>query len=274
MSLNSLEPIRNKIRSGWERTSTHYGKDRPQVFQRLANRLVELIDWSPGLQILDIGVGTGCVALLAAERAGLSGRVIGVDLAYGMLTRARETPTANRTRVLLSQMDAEFLGFPNESFERVTCAFSLFQFVNMPEALVQMQRVLKPGGQVGLSNWGPEFFTPVGPMQRGLFRQYHLRPLLLNPITFRPDQMREMMRAAGFSDEQIIYEHVDLWFEDPEEIWEWNLAMGPFPIMLEGQLTPDQQRELRQRYVDMLDPLRTVDGIKCTFHPLYALASK
>ncbi len=272
--MNSLIPIRNQIRSGWERTSSFYGEDRPQVFQRFANRLVELIDWSPGQQVLDIGVGTGIAALIATEQVGLSGKVIGVDIAHGMLSRARHACNASRPSVLLAQMDAEFLGFPQESFDRVTCAFSLFQFVNMPEALAQMHRVLKPGGMVGLSNWGPEFFTPVGGMQRDLFRQYHIRPLLPNPITFRFDQMREMLQAGGFSNERLIYEHIDLWFEDPEEIWEWNLAMGPFSIMLEQQLTPDQQRELKNIYVDMLDPLKTMDGIKCTFHPLYALAYK
>lgn len=272
--MNSRNPIRNQIRSGWERTSSYYGKERPQVFQRFADRLVELVDWSSGQHVLDIGVGTGSVALLAAERVGLSGTVIGVDLAHGMLSRTRETCDASQTPVLLAQMDAEFLGFPPESFDRVTCAFSLFQFVNMPEALVQMQHVLKPGGQMGLSNWGPDFFTPVGPLQRDLFRQYHIHPLLPNPITFKPEQMREMLQAAGFSNDRLIYEHIDFWFEDPEEIWRWNLAMGPFPIMLEQQLTPDKQRELERRFMDMLDPLRTIDGIKCSFHPLYALANK
>jgi ubiquinone/menaquinone biosynthesis C-methylase UbiE len=272
--LNSLKPIRSQIRSGWERTSSCYGKDQPQVFQRFANRLVELIDWSPGQHVLDIGAGTGIVALIAAKRIGLSGSVIGVDFAYGMMLRARNACDANRPKVLLTQMDAEFLGFPDESFDRVTCAFSLFQFVNMPEALNQMHRVLKPGGLVGLSNWGPEFFTPVGPMQRDLFRQYHIRPLLPNPITFKLGQMKEMLQAGGFSNVRLIYEHIDLWFEGPEEIWEWNLAMGPFPIMLEQQLTPDQQRDLKLHYIEMLDPLRTMDGIQCAFHPLYALAYK
>lgn len=272
--MDSLKPIRSQILSGWERTSSYYGKERPRVFQRFASRLAELIDWSPGQKVLDIGVGTGNVALIATERVGPSGGVVGVDFARGMLLRARQGCNASIPEVLLAQMDAEFLGFPQESFDRVTCAFSLFQFINMPEALLQMHRVLKPGGLVGLSNWGPEFFTPVGPMQRDLFRQYHIRPLLPNPITFRLDQMRELLQAGGFSNERLIYEHIELWFEDPEEIWEWNLAMGPFPIMLEGQLTLDQQRELKHRYIDMLDPLRTMDGIKCTFHPLYALAYK
>jgi SAM-dependent methyltransferase len=272
--LSSLEPIRSQIRSGWERTSSQYAKDHPQVFQRFANRLVEMIDWSPGELVLDIGAGTGIVALSAAQRVGLSGRVIAVDLATGMLSRARHACHVSRPEVLLAQMDAEFLGFSRESFDKVTCAFSLFQFIDMPQTLIQMHRVLRSGGMVALSNWGPEFFAPVGPMQRDLFRQYRIRPLLPNPIGFKPGQMTELLQAGGFSNIRLICEHFDLWFESPEEIWEWNLAMGPFPIMLEQQLTSTQQRELKNRYIEMLDPLRTTDGVKCTFHLLYALAEK
>jgi hypothetical protein len=137
-----------------------------------------------------------------------------------------------------------------------------------------MYRVLKPGGQVGLSNWGPEFFTPVASVQRDLFREFGLRPLLTNPITFKHDQMRALMDAADLAEVELIQDHVELWFEKPEEIWDWNAAMGPFPIMLEQQLTPEQRRELERRYIEMLRPLATPKGIACTFHPLYALARK
>jgi hypothetical protein len=82
------------------------------------------------------------------------------------------------------------------------------------------------------------------------------------------------LQAAGFLNIRLFCEHIDFWFEDPEQIWEWNLAMGPLPIMLEEQLTPEQRRELEHRYIEMLNPLRTMQGIKCTFHPLYALAEK
>jgi SAM-dependent methyltransferase len=171
-------------------------------------------------------------------------------------------------------MDAEHLGFPSDYFDQVTCAFSLFQFIDMATALSQMRRVLKPGGKLGLSNWGPGFFTPVAEMQRDLFRRFGIRPLLTNHLTFTVESMQALLEAVGFSDIQILSEHVLLWFESPEGIWEWNLAMGPFTVMLEAQLSPTERRELKRQYIEMLEPLRTSEGIACTFHPLYALASK
>jgi len=268
------EIIRREVRRGWEQTSTQYAIDRPQVFQRFADRLAALLNWSSGQRVLDVGTGTGVIAWRAAERVGAGGQVMGVDCAWRMVNQARAAAQGQWRNVSFAQMDAEFLGLPDASFDLVVCAFSLFQFVDMGRALAEMYRVLKPGGQVGLSNWGPEFFTPVAAMQRDLFREYGLRPLLTNPITFKHDQMRGLMEAAGFVQVELVQDHVELWFEQPQEVWNWNAAMGPFPIMLEQQLTCEQRQEVERRYVEMLIPLQTPQGIACTLHPLYTLARK
>jgi len=192
-----------------------------------------------------------------------------------MALQARAAAAASGQRNLGAvQMDAEFLGFPDASFDLVTCAFSLFQFPNMSGALAEMERVLKPGGQLGLSNWGPGFFAPVARMQRDLFRAYGLRPLLTNPIAFEPEQIQTLLEAAGFAAIELLQEQVELRFGTAREVWDWNLAMGPLPVMLEEQLTPEQRRELERRYREMLAPLTTPEGIVCTFHPLYALARR
>ena len=268
------DSIRYQVRRGWEQTSAHYAIDRPQIFQRFADRLAALLSWLPGQWVLDVGTGTGVVALRAVERVGASGRVIGTDCARKMVDQALAVARETRLNASFAQMDAEFLGLPDESFDSVVCAFSLFQFIDMAQALYEMQRVLKPGGQVGLSNWGPEFFTPIAAMQRDLFREFGLRPLLTNPITFKHDQMRALVQTAGLAGVELIQDHVELWFDQPKAIWDWNWAMGPFPIMLEQQLNPDQRQELERRYIEMLTPLRTPQGIACTFHPLYTLARK
>jgi ubiquinone/menaquinone biosynthesis C-methylase UbiE len=176
--------------------------------------------------------------------------------------------------VTFCRMDAERLDFPDASFDAVTCAMSLFQFPDMRQALAEMWRMLKPGGRLGLSNWGPGFFTPVAPLQRDLFREFGLRPLLTNPITLRPDAVEKMLREAAFSAVELVEESEQVWFENPAEVWAFNLDMGPFPVMLRRQLTAGQRRELEQSFLAELQDLMTDQGIRCTFHLLYALARK
>jgi SAM-dependent methyltransferase len=176
--------------------------------------------------------------------------------------------------ITFCRMDGEQLDFPDASFDTVTCAFSLFQFFDMNRALAEMRRVLKPGGRLGLSNWGPGYFSPVAALQRDLFRGFGLRPLLTNPIAFWPDALQTLLHKAAFTAVELIEETDEVWIESPEEIWAFNLDMGPFPVMLQRQLSFGQRRELERRFTTMLQDWMTDRGIRCTFHLLYALAEK
>ena len=267
--------VRSLIRQGWEEVATEYARDRLGIFERSGGRLLELVRPSPGGSLLDVGTGAGAVALQAQAWVGPEGQVTGCDLAMAMVELAQESAVARGTPgVTFCQMDGERLDFSDDSFDTVTCAFSLFQFPDMGRALAEMRRVLKPGGRLGLSNWGPGFFTPVASLQRDLFREYGLRPLLANPISLRPDVLEEMLHQTAFTAVELMEENDDVWFESPAEVWAFNLDMGPFPVMLRQQLTPGQRRELESRFVNELHDLVTERGIRCTFHLLYALAEK
>ncbi|MFQ6101467.1 MAG: class I SAM-dependent methyltransferase [Anaerolineae bacterium] len=270
-----MTETRRLIRQGWEEVAPEYAKDRLGIFGRFAGRLLELLRPPPGSTLLDVGAGAGVVALQAAAWLGSEGRAIGSDIAAAMTSLATQAAVEQKaTNVAFCPMDAEQLGFPDASFDTVTCAFSLFQFPGLGRALAEMWRVLKPGGRLGLSNWGPGYFSPLASLQRNLFREFGLRPLLTNPIVFEPSTLRTLLREAGFTAVKLIEETDEVWFESPEEAWAFNLDMGPFPVMLRRQLCAEQRRELAQRFVAMLEDLVAEQGIRCTFHLLYALAEK
>jgi ubiquinone/menaquinone biosynthesis C-methylase UbiE len=255
--------------------ASEYAKDRLGIFGRFGGRLLDLLRPSPGSILFDVGTGTGAVALQAGAWLGPEGRVTGSDVATGMLSLARLAAAEDgMTGVTFSQMDAEHFGFPDASFDTVTCAFSLFQFPDMNRALAEMWRVLRPGGRLGLSNWGLGYFSPVASLQRDLFRGFGLRPLLANPIAFRRDELQTLLRRAAFTAVELIEESEEVWFENPGEAWAFNLDMGPFPAMLRSQLSVAQRTELERQFTKMLQDLMTDRGIKCTFHLLYALAEK
>jgi ubiquinone/menaquinone biosynthesis C-methylase UbiE len=257
---------RRLIRQGWEQVAAEYVHDRSGIFERSGGRLLELLQPVPGSTLLDVGTGTGAVALQATAWVGPEGQVTGSDVATAMVSLARRAAAEKGIAgVTFRQMDAEELDFPDGSFDAVTCAFSLFQFVDMSRALAEMWRVLKVGGRLGLANWGPGYFSPVASLQRGLFREFGLRPLLTNPIAFQPDALQALLCNAAFTAVELIEETEEVWFENPEEVW---------AVMLRRQLSAEQRRDLERRFATMLEGLMTDRGIRCTFHLLYALAEK
>ena len=270
-----MTEVRRLICQGWEEVAAEYAKDRLGIFGRFAGRLLDLLHPPLGSTLLDVGAGTGAVALQAAAWVGPEGQVVGSDVAAAMVSLAgRAAAEQGATNVTFCRMDAEALGFPDVSFDTVTCAFSLFQFPDMGRALAEMRRVIKPGGRLGLSNWGPGYFRPIASLQRNLFRTFGLRPLLTNPIVFKPAVLRTLLHEAGFTAVELIEETDEVWFENAEEVWVFNLDMGPFPVMLRRQLSTEQRGELVRQFMAMLEDLMTEQGIGCTFHLLYALAEK
>lgn len=274
-NMDDLTETQRLIRQGWENVATEYAQDRAGIFGRFARRLLELLHPLPGSTLLDVGSGTGAVVLQAAVWVGPKGWAIGSDIATSMVSLAVQAAAGQGApNVAFCPMDAEQLALPDASFDAVTCAFSLFQFLDMHRALAEMWRVLKPGGRLGLSNWGPGYFSPVASRQRNLFREFGLRPLLTNPIVFKPAKLEMLLHETGFTAVELVTETEEVWFESSEQVWAFDLDMGPFPVMLRQQLSAKRRRKLAQRFKAMLEDLVTERGIKCTFHPLYALAKK
>src|SRR5207248_4430286 len=106
-----------------------------------AARLVGDAGIRPGLGVLDVGCGTGPVAITAAR---LGARVTGLDLTPELLEHARENARIAEIEVEWHQGDAESLPFPDGSFDAVMSQFGHI-FAPRPEvAVAEMLRVLKP----------------------------------------------------------------------------------------------------------------------------------
>ncbi len=262
------------IRLGWEQVAYEYAKDRSGIFRIGAKRLLELLQPSLDSSLLDVACGNGFVTFEALECVGTRGMVIGSDNAAAMVQLAQTNIEQGMTNIAFCHMDAAWLGFDDASFDNVTCAFSLFQFPDMQHSLDEMWRVLKPGGRLGLSNWGPGYFSPIASLQRDLFREFEIKQILTNPIVFKADDMKRMLYKAAFASMEMIEETQEIWFTKPEDIWAFNMDMGPFPVMLQTQLSSDQQSEIIQRFKILLGDLMTTRGIKSTFHLLYTIAEK
>jgi SAM-dependent methyltransferase len=128
-----------------------------EVFTTIpAARLVRFASVAPKEQVLDVGCGTGVVAVTAA-RAGAVVRAL--DLTPALLERGRRNAAIAGVEVDFVEGDAEALPYPDASFDVVLSQFG-HMFAPRPNiAISEMLRVLKPGGRVAFATWAPELFT-------------------------------------------------------------------------------------------------------------------
>ena len=114
------------------------------VAQRL--RCHELLDLAPGEHVLDIGSGPGLLAYEIAETVGSDGRVCGIDTSADMLAMSTAR-CADQRWVEFAQADATALPFPDESFEAAVST-QVYEYVaDVPAALIELHRILRPGGR-------------------------------------------------------------------------------------------------------------------------------
>jgi SAM-dependent methyltransferase len=131
----------------------------PAILGPFARALVEWSDLRPGQTAVDVGCGTGAAAIHAAARLGPAGRVIGIDVNQGMIEVAKSRSSLdgalNSAPLEWYQESAYQLPLPDQTIDVALCAQTLQFLSERRQALAEMHRVLKPGGQIALSLWRP-----------------------------------------------------------------------------------------------------------------------
>jgi ubiquinone/menaquinone biosynthesis C-methylase UbiE len=122
-----------------------FGRER--VFRENVLRLARL---QPGESVLDVGCGTGTLAIAATRHVGPTGLVHGIDASPEMLARGRKKAEKAAAKVVFQNALAEVLPFPDAQFDVVTTTVMLHHLPKKTrQACVQeIRRVLKPGGRV------------------------------------------------------------------------------------------------------------------------------
>ena len=135
-------------------------------------RLARLVACPPGGRALDLCCGTGDVARTLAGRGA---RIVGLDVSGPMLKvaseRLRRVPHAAARQpspVQLIRGDALRLPFADDSFDAVTISYGLRNLAHVQEGLREMWRVTKPGGRLGVLDFG----KPSNPVWRALYIGY------------------------------------------------------------------------------------------------------
>jgi SAM-dependent methyltransferase len=163
-----------------------------------AAHLVRFAGISPGEAVLDVGAGTGVVAITAASTGA---RVSAIDLTPALLEAARENARiAGFPEIDWVEGDAERLPYPDASFDVVLSQFG-HMFAPQPHvAIAEMRRVLRPAGRIAFATWPPDRL--VGQLFQFIGRNSPpLPPSIAPPILW--------------GDEGVIRERLAKSFEEP-----------------------------------------------------------
>lgn len=117
----------------------------------------------PGMQVVDVGMGTGLVAKQAANIVGDPTKVTGVDPSPGMLKNA-QVPVG----VKVVEGRAESIPFPDNSFDFLSMGYALRHISDLSVAFAEFHRVLKPGGRLCIM----EITCPENAFQKMLLKAY------------------------------------------------------------------------------------------------------
>jgi demethylmenaquinone methyltransferase/2-methoxy-6-polyprenyl-1,4-benzoquinol methylase len=115
-----------------------------------------------GHRVLDVAGGTADLSLAFAKRVGPTGQVWLTDINGAMLSHGRDRLIDRGHPLPVAQCDAEKLPFPDNYFNVVTVAFGLRNMTHKDQALAEMRRVLKPGGQLLVLEFS-QVYKPLAP---------------------------------------------------------------------------------------------------------------
>lgn len=171
-----------------------------------------------GMQLLDVGIGTGLLAREALKMIGPSGQIVGVDPSPGMMAQA-QLPS-----VTFVQGRAEALGRESQSADFVSMGYALRHVGDVDAAFAEFSRVLRPGGKVLVL----EISRPQSRFAMFLMKAYMrvVVPVLARLVSrsadtsrlwryywdtidacIAPPQVLDALRRAGFTD---VKRHVEL----------------------------------------------------------------
>lgn len=215
---------------------------------------VARVGLQPGARVLDLCCGAGASAIRAAKAVGPQGLVVGVDVSQPLLDLARARADAEGLANLeLRCADALRTGHADGEFDAVVCVFGVFFLPDMAGFIAEMWRMVRPGGTLAVTTWGPGWLEPASSFFWDAVRE--VEPALhkgFNPwdeIT-EPTALVELFEGAGIETALAEPAAATQPLDRPEDFW--VIVMGSGLRATVDALSPTQREQVHDALLTRL----------------------
>ena len=133
----------------------------------------EIADTNHPMHVLDVACGTGDFTIEIARHLGKGSSITGIDISEEMMKIGRQKLAQAGIAADMVQGDCEDLAYSDGTFDRISVGFGVRNFNNIEKGLMEMHRVLKPGGKLVIL----ELSIPSNPVIRFFYKLYFLKIL-------------------------------------------------------------------------------------------------
>jgi SAM-dependent methyltransferase len=239
--VSAQEEFRQRTRAAW-------AAGDPATFARLIEPVgpvvLDRIGVGPGVDLLDVGTGTGGSVAIPAARRGA--KVVGLDLAPALFEHARRRAAEAGVEIEWVEGDAQDLPFADESFDRVVSTFGAMFAPDHERAVRELVRVCRAGGRVAMTTWVNAGFGGGLFKLMGSFLPPPPAGVQPPPLWGVESHVDEVFAAAGATPE-VAVETIELEFPSvAEAVDDYATNFGPF-VIARGALEP------QGRWTEFLD---------------------
>jgi ubiquinone/menaquinone biosynthesis C-methylase UbiE len=277
------DPLRARLREMWDGVAPGWEANVDFVDARGAEvtaRMLELAAPTPGERVLELACGPGGPGFAAAALVGPDGHVVVSDVSPAMTAiAARRARALGLHAVEARVLDLEEIDEPDEAFDAVFCREGLMLVADPVRAAREIRRVLRPGGRLVLSVWGPRRENPwLGLVFDTVGAQLGTPmppPGVPHPFSLDDrDRLAEVLSAAGLVEVAIAELTTPYRAATVDEWWSRTAVLaGPLARRL-AALEPMEASQLRDRATQAASPYLGPDGLEFPGVSLLATARR
>lgn len=180
---------------------------------------------SPGMSVADFGCGVGTVSAMFAGIVGPQGSVTALDMSAAQIEQARaRAAKEGHANIRFIEGNATMTGLPDSSFDFVYCRFLLLHLPDPSAGLMEMRRVLRPGGTLFVEDGDLSSGYTVPPSAIDSFNVLYPKLGVVRGLDYTLGRrVHQLVEAAGFQDMAVRFNQPAYFQGRQRRMFEWSL---------------------------------------------------